>query len=286
VRRIGGVCVALLLGSLVAGCGSSHSERPEVAGYIGQLNRIESAATAPLQAVTQAGNRFSTEEASGPAANGAPDTDAQKQVVAALHKLRALRARAAALRTPAAAIKLRSLVLRLFDAQTSLTREVAQLIIFLPSFGAALKPLGPASTKLAAVLSQTSAYGSAAVAAVYAAKAAALRQFQGTVNRVYGRVKSLNPPAVSQPEWFNQLNALGGMSQAAAKLAAELDSGQLSDVQATLTQFDTAASSNRSVAAQKAQIAAVKAYDAAIARLNTLSSQIDAENTRLANQLK
>ena len=54
---------------------------------------------------------------------------------------------------------------------------------------------------------------------------------------------------------------------------------------ALLHRLSEAAVANRSVAAQKAQIAAVKAYDAKVRSLNALGSRISDEEARLQKQL-
>jgi hypothetical protein len=121
---------------------------------------------------------------------------------------------------------------------------------------------------------------------VYAAKAGALRQFKQVLDRIAGQIRTLSPPQVSEPVWNSELTALSGMSASAAKLADALASGPSAAVSQDLLAFNRAAASNHTVAAQKAQIASVRAYDRDVGRLSYLGHEIEAERLRLANSLK
>ena len=172
------------------------------------MNTIEAALAAPLASVNSAGNAFSQEQRSGgavlsqrPAGKSvlvlgpSPEETLQKAWV----KIRTLRARLAAIGAPPAAGHLRVLLLQLIDREASMTREVAELVAFLPSYTTALGALGPATRQLEAVLSQRAAYGVAAVSAVYASKAAALRRFEANTGALLAQLQRLRPPPVSRP---------------------------------------------------------------------------------------
>jgi hypothetical protein len=280
--------LAAALGTLLlaAGCGHSASQRPEVAQYIRRVNRIETQLAQPLAAVTRAGARFAA--APGAAAGnlgGILSLGQEKALVSAIGRVRALRGRLASIPAPAPAARLRTLLLRLIDAQVSVTRQVASLAAFLPRFQRALGPLAP-TARLEASLSQNSAYGATAVAELYAAKVAALRRFQTQVKGVASQLRRLNPPAVSKPSYTAQLASLDGMASSAGKLAGALASGQRSGLEPLLTRFDRAATSAQSATVQRAETAAVKAYDARITGLGELSRSVEKERTRLADSLR
>ena len=177
------------------------------------------------------------------------------------------------------------LLLELIDDQAAMTRQVAELVAFLPRYTAALRSLGPATKQLETVLSQRSAYGAAAVSAVFASKAAALRRFQATTGALVVQLRRLRPPAVSQPGYKAQVAALQAMGTSAGRLAAMLASGSPSNVGPVLTQFDRAAASTNSVAVQKAEIAAARAYDSRVSALDALSQKVALERLRLSNTL-
>jgi hypothetical protein len=277
--------MALILGGLLAGCGQHQSQRAAVALYLKQVNRIEKQLVTPLSKVTTTGTQFSQEQRSGGSLTSLLPISQQEALLGAWSQIEALRARLAALKTPPPAGHLRSLLLQVIDGQAGLTHELAQLVVFLPRYDEDLRPLGPATRRLEVALSQQTAFGSAAVTAVYAGKAAALRQFQSSLNRVLAKLRELVPPAVSKPDYTGQVAALRGMSTTAGQLAAALQGGPTSGVQQLLAKFDRAATSNQTISAQKARIAAVRAYDGESTRLAKLSQAAELERLRLANNL-
>jgi hypothetical protein len=268
------------------GCGGS-SQREAVSTYVTRIGRIEAALATPLKAVSQAGNQFAQERAAGGSSTGGALAAAhERTLLRALEQIRGLRAQAAALKTPGAAGRLRALVLELIDRQAAMTREVAQLVVFLPSFNTALAPLGLATRQLEVVLSKQTALGTAAVAAVYSAKAAALRGFKVAVDAVAANLRRLRPPAVSKPTFDSQLRSLQGMSASAGKLANAIGSGPAGNVQPLLLAFDRAATSTHTVAVQKAEIASLRAYDSQDSKLQALAQQIERERLRLSGSLR
>ena len=286
--RRGLTLAAVLAMTLAAGCGGqSSSQRPAVAGYVKQVNTIESALVKPLGAVTSAASQFSSEQSqSQNASTGTFSPSPGRTLQQAWTRILALRARLAAITTPPPAEHLRALVLELIDAQAAMTHEVAELVAFLPRYNSALSSLGPAIKRLELALSRRSAYGAAAVRAVYLEKAAALRRFQGRTATVLHELRQLQPPAVSRPGYTAQLASVKGMGVSAGRLAAVLASGKLSNVQTLLVQFDRAAARSSTVAVQKAEIAAVRAYDSRSASLQGLSQKVALERLRLSNTLQ
>lgn len=274
-----------MLGGLLAGCGQQQSERADVAAYLKKVNRIEKQLTAPLSKVTSTGSQFAQEQHSGGSLTNLLPVAQEQSLLKAGSEIEHIRGRLAALTTPPSAGHLRQLLLQVVDGQAKLTRELAQLVVFLPRYNAALRPLGSATRRLEVALAQQSAYGASAVAAVYAGKAAALRQFQASLNGVLRKLADLRPPAVSKPDYQGQVHALKGMSSTAGQLARALEGGPQGNVQQLLAQFDRAATSNQTISAQKARIAAVRAYDGQSTRLAKLSQEAELERLRLANTL-
>jgi signal transduction histidine kinase len=268
---------------LVAGCGHSSSQRPAVARYIQRVDSVEAELAAPLASVTQLGAQFARQQGLG--GSSLSGFVAQGTISGALGRIVAVRRQLAAIPAPAPAGRLRSLLLQVVDGQIRLTRELGKLIVFLPRFSHALAPLGPAMQRLEGALSQQSAYGTAAVAAVYADKAAALRSFQAELQRILGQLRRLQPPAVSKPDYDAQISALKGMSANAGRLAGAIAQGPQGNVQPLLTAFDQAAASAQSQAVQRAHAAAVKSYNGQIARISNLSEEANRERLRLANEL-
>jgi hypothetical protein len=183
-------------------------------------------------------------------------------------------------------VHLRTLLLQLIDRQVGVAREVQKLIVFLPRFDRVLAPLGADISRLEAVLSQQTAYGAAAVSAVYARKTAALRSFQSSLERILAKLRRLDPPPVSKPDYDAQVRALSGMSSNAGKLAGALTDGARGNVAPILTAFDHAAASAQSAPVKKAHAAAVRSYNRQIAQLDQLAQEAQRERLRLASTLR
>ncbi|HEX4012061.1 MAG TPA: hypothetical protein VHX62_18715 [Solirubrobacteraceae bacterium] len=279
------VVMALGLAALLAGCGGHRSDSPrtEVAHYIAQVNRIETALSTPLTTVTQVSAAVSSGRRATLA--GAGLATHERRLTTALTQIQVQEGRLRAVPAPPAAAHLRSLVLTLAGREAALTSQLRLLIVFLPHFTAVLAPLAPALTGLERALSVRQASGAAAVSAVYAAKVGALRRFQATTGTIVTRLRRLHPPDVSVPAYRAQLTSLRGMGSTAGRLADALAGGHPGNVRPLLIAFDRAALATRTKAVQKAQIAAVRTYDAESRSLSTLSDEISKERLRLARSL-
>lgn len=290
-RRIPGAAAGLVALALpLAGCGQSTSQRQAVAGYIGQVNRIQTQLVRPLTQVTKDGHDLGSRAAPGTGTGllggGLVVRGDEQRLLAAAGEIHGLRQKLAAIPAPSSAQHLRSLLLALVSGQEALTRQTAKLVIFVPQFAETLQPLTPAIRELEAALRVNQGSGPAAVAVVYQRKSAALRQFKTTVDGIITRMRPLAPPTVSAPEYNLQLHSLQGMSVTAGQLATVLAQGGGGNTSQLLRQFDLAVLSTHTRQAQQAQARAVKAYDARITRLNQLAEAASRERQRLANSLK
>ena len=267
-------------------CGKkSSTPRAQVAQYVSQVNHMVTALTPPLTTVTRISAQVSAKR--GESLLGqTPLVSDESQLNAALNQIDLQERRLRALPAPAQAAHLRSLVLRLTSDQSALTHQLSLLVAFLPRFNSVVAPLQPALLRLEKVLSERQANGAAAVSALYAAKAVALRRFQATTTKIMGRLRPLVPPAVSKPAFEAQLGSLRGMGASAGKLAGALAGGSPGNVRPLLIDFDRAALATHSKAVQKRQIAAIRAYDAQSRELTTLSEAIARERLRLSNTVK
>ena len=90
---------------------------------------------------------------------------------------------------------------------------------------------------------------------------------------------------MSRPGYTAQLTALQGMGASAGRLAAALAPGATSNVAPVLAQFDRAAATADTIAVQKAEIAAARAYNARVSALDALSRKVALERLRLSNTL-
>jgi hypothetical protein len=286
-------CLALGLLVSVAGCGQSSSspQRAALAAYVTRVDRIESALNGPLAHVTTAGVDFmlTRQAQSGSPKHGAtsaPSYAAEEHALQrALSRIHTLRRELAATTTPAIARHLRRMLLELIDGQARLTHQVALLVAFLPHFDTLLAELGPATQGLNSALRKRTAATRSAIAASDAAKTVALHRFKASVDSIVRRLRTLRPPAASEPNYTTQLKSLEGMSAAAGGLATAIKSHALKRVRPLLVAYDRAATRDQSLGAQKAEIAAVRAYDAEAAAFNTLQGDIQAELRRIEKAL-
>lgn len=276
---------AVMLALVLAGCGQQSSRRAGVATYLKKVDRIEAGLRQPLGSVTSAGQAFTQEQRAGGTLTGLVTASQEQQLLRALSEVKVLRARLAAVPVPAAATRLRTMLLQIVDVEAQLTRELAQLVVFLPRYQAELRSLTPATARLESALSRRTALGPAGVAALYSAKAAALRQFAASVDALLTRVRRLRPPALQVPNYRTQVASMEGMSTIAGQLASSLQGGPHGNVQQLLVRFERAATLNQTVASQKAQIAAIRAYDGETVKLTRLSQAAEQERQRLANNL-
>jgi hypothetical protein len=280
------VLIVVLALAVVSGCGSNHvSQRPAAARYIRAVDGVETQLKAPLAAVTRAGSQLAASPRHATLLGNLAQASNQQALISSERQIRRLESTLRELPCPPAARHLRSLVLGLTAGEADLTHQLHLLSQFLPRFSAVLTPLGPSALSLERVLSLRSAYGTAAVAALYATKARALRSFQATTERVAGRLQRLHPPRVSAPEYRAELTSLRGMSTSSGRLAMALAGGAPGNVSSMLSAFDRAAAATHTPAVARAQIRAIKAYNASTARLSGLSQAIASERLRLSNTL-
>lgn len=253
-----------------------------LARYVAQVNAVEKQLAAPLVTVTRTLVQFARQSRRPHGALGLAPVGQAEALRATNAQIVRLRGRLAALPAPAGAQRLRTLLLKLVDRQAALTREMVKLVVFIPGFARAMAPFGPALVALEHVLSIAQARGPAAVAAVYAQKATALRSFRVAAMAILRDLRRLHPPALSQPPYRAQVRALSSMADTAGRLATALGSGSATQARPLLAQFSRAAAGPTSVAAQKAQIASIRAYDAELTSLNRLAQAASRERLRLS----
>ncbi len=278
--------LAFTLALTLAGCGQqANKQRVAVAAYLKLVQHRESAFEAPLAELAKSGSLLAQEEQRGSLPDSPAGESGEAPLQQASRKLVALRGELSAIPAPPAAAPLRRLLLELADRQIALARELASLGVFLPRFSAALKGLAPATRGLQTALGTPPVSGAAAVAAAYELKSAALTHFAAITSRSAAALRAIHPPAVWAPAYNTQLASLHGMSAAATQLAQALENGQTSSFASLMLAFDKSATLSQTVAAQRAQIDAIKAYDRAVQGQNELADKIELERLRLADKL-
>jgi hypothetical protein len=259
---------------LLAGCGGhTHAALRD---YLNRVQAVEAGMAAQLQQVTTANQTF---------ARGKSDPQLSRKLISSERTLRTLRQRLAKLKAPPQAQHLRALLLQLVDGEVELAHEVRQLSAFVPRYRVALQPLQPASAALQKKLA-AGAKGTAATNALNAAKADELTTYAGTVGSVLAMVRPLDAPPVWQPTYRQQISALLQLRSSALALARAVRGNDARAIPGLLKRFDAAAISNQTVAAQKREIAAVKAYNGRIQGLVRLARSVEAERGRLEKRYR
>jgi hypothetical protein len=296
VRIAVGVAAAVVLAVALAACGSAHdTTRRQLTRYLQTVNRTERQLGAPLNTVdvvdhqltasANAGRRGTSTAAAG---SGAPldIASAQRRLAQAELQIRTVSGRLRALVAPPPAAHLKGLLIALIDRQAELTTQTRRLIAFIPGFTRSLVPLGPAVVALERVLTVNQASGATAVNLVYARKAAALRTFGRTLDRILASLAQLRPPASSRPTYLAERHSLRRMHASAATLAADLAGGHTAGLTAVLRSFDRAAVLPGSRSAQAAEDLAIRAYNRRVDELGTLVTAADRERLRLSQSVQ
>jgi hypothetical protein len=299
-RRIAIALAALALAVVIAvvlGVGSlwSHrSSRASVNRYITSVDDVQQQMRLPLTRLLTVYRSFSTHGA-------APQV--QQRLAEAERTLRTLELRISALRPPPEAATLRRLLLRLVAQEQAVAREVDELTRFLPRFNAAVAGSRKANARLALALAgvrppkahavrgtpkqiaQARAAYAAAASSAALAQAHAVSAYLGALALVVRRLRTLAPPPVMAPAYRAQLATLEATETAGGVLVRELHKKNRSRVPLLSRRLSAAARIVGSVASQREEIAAVKAYDSRVRAVGALQQQVQAEVSRLGRTL-
>jgi hypothetical protein len=292
------LAVAVLALVLVAGgCGggdaSKKARRNAVAEYIVRIDTVEQQLREPVLKVQEAYRNFGKKSSS------------PKKTVATLAgaeaTLHTLQTRVSLIKAPPDAARLRKLMIRLTAAEVELAHELTTLAIFLPAFSNALRPLGAANvrlkTDLAAVavpkpkpvapskLKAARAAYARAIEAAAAGQADALDTYLATIAKVQARLHGLDAPPAMAPSYRTQVTTLARVRATGAALVAALRAKDFKRVAALNRNFQGAATTSTSLTAQRAQIAAIKAYNARVVAIGAFARQVDTERTNVQKRL-
>ena len=270
-------------------------ERRAVTAYVNDVNAIQHRMTAPLTRVMFAYRDFT--------AKGGSKKAAQRELAQAAATLRILQQRLVNAPAPPEAAKLRKLLIALVADQAALTQEVQKMAAFSPRFASVLRGARAANAKLSAALQAVSVpaphklrgtrkavraaqrkYAAAAGAAA-AQQADAVDAFDASMRTVVARLRRLDPPAVFAPGYHAQVRALTHLQAAGARLSAELRKSDRKLVPALGRKFTLASREAQSVAAQRAQIEAVRAYNTRARAISAASGRVQVELSRLQRTL-
>jgi hypothetical protein len=247
---------------VAAGCGGG--QRKAVSRYIQQVDAVETEMARPLAQIAQGLKTYSS---TGKGTSASDSAHAQRTLTA-LHE------RLMRLDPPPPARTLHTLVVRLVGDEAELAGELHRTAVFLPRFKAAVAPLKPVTATLDRTLRSSR---------TAATQARALSVYSNALDAPLASLASLHPSSVLRPAYDTQVQRLQRLRKGAVALAAALRSGKRTAAAAAVVAFEQAARTGNDVAAQKAQIAAVKAYNAKVARIEALTGRVRAQLSALAS---
>ncbi len=270
---------------------SSSPKHNAVARYITDVDGVQQQMQAQLTKTAAAYRSY--------AKGGAAAKTSTPELEQAEVTLRLLQRRLANLPAPQSARHLRTLLLQLTGQEVAIAHEVAQLSGFTPPYSALLKRARTASVVLSRALAavkppkahrirgtrkqvqKAQAAFTAAASAAAAQQADAVEVYDAKVAVLESRLRALDPPPVMTPAYRTQLETLEASRLAGSALARELRKNDRSHVAVFGRRFTLAARIAGSVTAQKAQIAAVTAYNRRVRAIGTLQGDIRQELAHL-----
>ena len=281
--------VAVAAAASVTLIGRSNSPKHNaVARYINDVDLVQQQMQSQLTKTVTAYRDFTRGK------KGVTPRLAQSEVI-----LKRLESRLVALPAPAPATRLRMLLIRLTGAEVGVAHEVTLLSRFSGPYAALLHRAKAAGTvlshSLAAVkppvphkirgtrkqVKAAQAAFNAAASAAAAQQADAVDVYDARVGNIERALRKLDPPPVLTPSFRTQLQTLSASRTAGAALSKELRKKDRSHVAVVGRKFTLAARIAGSISAQKAQIAAIKAYNRRVRAIGTLQGDIRQELARL-----
>ena len=287
------LAVGVVLGASRLWSGKSKSSSA-VAGYIKSVDAVQQQMRLPLTRLMTVYRSFSSSS----------NDPAQLARLASVEStLRTLEKRLAALPAPTAAARLRALIARLVRAEEGVAAEIDQLARFMPRFRAATTLVALANRQLGSALAAApqpkahlvhgtpkqvaaaKAAFAAAASRAAAAQADAVDAYDGVLARVLAGLRTMHPPALMAPAYRVQLTSLTATRDAGAALARGLRAVKRASVAVLGRRFTEASRLAGSVAAQRAEIAAITRYNARVRALGAIQASIRSELSRLQSTL-
>jgi len=269
------------------------SRRTALVSYVDAVDGVQARMKYSLTNVLEAYRTFATSKTITPSE--------QTRLERAERTLTKLRRRLASIASPPDAHVLRLRLLRLVALETAIAREVNELARFVPPYATALAGLHTAASVLARRLASTQppqphvvkgtkkqiAQAQAAFATASAtaatAEADSVATYDEAVAKALRELRPLSPPPALAPAYRAQLQGLEATVAAGQLLVAELRKKNRSQVQTLGRAFTNASRQSQSLPAQRAEIAAVKTYNARVRRVGALELAVQKEAARLSN---
>jgi hypothetical protein len=289
----GAVAAALLV--TVVHDSHRSAKRDAVASYISSVDGVQQQMRLPLTRVLAAYHDFTQP--------GATAHASAQELATATRTLSRLRRRIAAVQPPPQARRLHGLMLDFVRQEAQVTKEVQLLAAFTPRYRAALAAYQSAGAALSRALATVTppkprrlrgtraqiaaaqrAYTAAAVAAA-ASQADVVDAYDAALLPVLAAFRRLKPPKALAPAYAAQVRAVEATRAAGSKLAAGLRGTKRTAVPELGRAFTIASRASQSLAAQRAEIVAIKAYNARARAISAAAGRVQAEVLRLQRTL-
>jgi hypothetical protein len=292
---VAAAAVAAAVAVTVAVRSSASPERKSVSAYITNVNAVEQEMRGPLTEVFVAYHHYATSHGKG--------TRTVRGLAQAQSTLATLAQRIRFIDAPPEAQQLRVLLIQLLVVERSITREVGDLARFTPKYRSLLAASSVAGAELGRKLASTPipkahrikgtakqiaasrAAFKAATTRSAAVQADAVDTYDAAIRRVTRALRGLTPPPVLAPAYRSQLAAFAAVRAAGSRLAGALRSADRSQVPALGRRFTGATRIAQTVAAQRAEVAAVRAYNNRARGVGAAQARVQREVNRLQTAL-
>jgi hypothetical protein len=270
--------------------GDNAKPESALAQYIKSVDSIQHQQQQRLTQLLTAYSDFSTQSS---------DPNALAKLAKPERTLRTLGKRLAALPAPPEARHLQSLLEQFVSDEHAIAVEIQQVAAFMPRFRVLIGDASVARIALVRGLAAAppvkahAVHGTpkkiAAARAAYAAAATKAQAQQADAIDAYDNalaatirdLRKLQPPPVIAPAYRAELLTLSATRMAGADLSAELRKPHSSRVPLLGRRFTEASRISGSVGAQRAEIAAIKSYNARVRGIRTLAGRIRVEEANL-----
>jgi len=251
---------------LIAGCGGSdHSSEKSVSKYIEDVNTIQHGLALPLGQVALGYRQLAT---------GKNLAKTQPKLARSAATIHTLERRIDALDAPVPAIRLDALIRRLVSGEAQVAEELAQLAAY-------VRDSTPVLTR--ATAAGQSLHDALSAPRTRKAQAAALEEYAAPLDAAAKDLAKLEAPPVVAPSQRTQIQSYRLIAARARALATALRNGKSGAQEVHDLQVAVATSS--STEAQKARIAAIKAFNRRTAKLRRLEADAQRERNHLERTL-
>jgi len=270
---------ALLVAVAVTGCGSSTTKkrRDAVNAYLGQVSAAQVDLLGRQGEIDAALRRFSLTRPT--AKELAALKSGEATVGGALRRLRALD-------PPRDARRLHALLVQRLALQRSMLGGLVQATDYISNLAASGGALRSAAVGLQRDLARLSATPSSGVPATGARSALrsyaeAFGKYGDALKPVAARIAALRAPALLAPGHDAEVGTLRRSISLCAGIRSALMRGDIAAANADVHDLFAGAQAPNGVQVEKAQIAAARAYDAELKRLDALALRASRERARL-----